>query len=75
VFGKFLVLGKAEGDCLEAVVVEQGAAKDALVGRLDLFRQVAEVRVRRGNGCSSACSPIGGFVAVMSAPSVQEDVW
>src|SRR5262249_31938477 len=40
VVGWLLALGEAEQDRLEAVVVEQGAAQDALVGRLDLFRQV-----------------------------------
>jgi hypothetical protein len=42
VFGKLLALGEAEGDRLEPVVVEQGAAQDALVGRLDLLRQIGE---------------------------------
>ena len=47
VFGKLLALGEAEEDRFKAVVVKQGAAQDAFVGRLDLFRQIAKVGVFR----------------------------
>ena len=48
VFGQFFALGKAEEDNLEPVVVEQRAAEDALVGRLNFFRQIDEQRVKIG---------------------------
>jgi hypothetical protein len=37
VFGKLLALGEGKEDRFEPVVVEQGAAQDALVGRLTSF--------------------------------------
>ena len=45
VFGKFLALAEAEDDHLEPVIVEQGAAQDALVGRLGFLRQIENMRV------------------------------
>ena len=45
VFGQLLALAEAEDHRLDPVVVVQGAAQDALVGRLDLLRQIADVRV------------------------------
>jgi hypothetical protein len=45
VFGKLLALRKAEGDRLEPVVVEQGAAQDALVRWLDFLRRIKKMCV------------------------------
>ena len=46
--GANVALGQAGQDRLEPVIVVQRAAQDALVGRLDLLRQIAEVRLARG---------------------------
>jgi hypothetical protein len=40
-FGKLLTLGEAEGDRLEPVVVVQGAARDALGGRLSFLQHAS----------------------------------
>lgn len=47
--GKLLALSKTEGDHLDPVIIEQGAAEDTLLGRLDCLRQIAEVRVGWGH--------------------------
>ena len=50
---KLLALAEAEDDRLDPVVVVQGAAQDALIGRLNLLRQIADVRVG-GRHCGTS---------------------
>ena len=46
---------EAEEDRLEPVIVEQGAAEDALIGRLGFLGEIADVGV------------VGGHLTVLSA--------
>jgi hypothetical protein len=45
VFGKFLALGEAEDFHLNALILVQRPAQDAVGGRLRLLRQIGDVRV------------------------------
>jgi hypothetical protein len=80
-FGKLLTLGEAEQDRLQPVVAEQGAAQDALVGRLDFPRQIEKMRVGWGSSAlllSSATQRLFYSLAVVDPrrqPTTIEDRW
>src|SRR5262249_35817755 len=66
VFGQFLALSEAEHHHLEPVVVEQRAAQNAPVRRLNFLRQIAETRV---GGRHGDCSLMWRF-SVWGPPAV-----